>query len=84
MEPSPVINSKSTKIIMPQRVLLPPKPFVRFTPKRVFVNVNCIGLGQTEDYLERIRRANPNVEIEEYEGKFKYPADMIPAECSII
>ena len=77
---SPVINSKSTKIIMPQRVLLPPKPIVRFTPKRVFVNVNCIGLDQTEDYLERIRRANPNVEIEEYEGKFKYPADMIPAE----
>jgi DNA repair photolyase len=65
---------------MAQRVLLPPKPFEPFTPKRVFVNIKCVGLDQTEHYLEKIRKANPIVEIEEYEGRFQYPTGMTPAE----
>ena len=79
-EKPPIIPYKPPKPVLPQRVLLPPKPFIPFTPKRVFVNAISSGLDQTEIYLEKIKTANPLVEIQEYDGRFEYPNGMSYAE----
>lgn len=49
-----------------------------YIPKRVFISSKCVGLRKTEEYLNRIQKWNPEVDVTEYDGEFAYPSGSTP------